>query len=82
MTHRTISVRGIFDQTGELVRILYKTKDGKTCFGDVEPSNDSSIDTFLMEIMPPEEKKEEVQKQALEMGQTLPQAGPINVPTN
>lgn len=56
MTSRTISVRAIFDESGELIRILYKNGGGKTYFMDCEPSNDASIDAFLMELMPPQEK--------------------------
>jgi hypothetical protein len=54
MTSRQISVRAIFDEGGELIRILYKNGGSKTYFMDCEPSNDASIDAFLMELMPPQ----------------------------
>ena len=57
MTSRTISVRGIFDESGELIRVLYKNGGGKTYFMDCEPSNDASIDAFLMELMPPQDSR-------------------------
>lgn len=57
MTTRTIQARGIFDASGELIRILYRNGGGKTYFMDVEPSKDTSIDAFLMELMPPAEER-------------------------
>ena len=57
MTSIYISVRGIFDEGGELIRVLYKNGGGKTYFMDCEPSNDASIDAFLMELMPPQTEK-------------------------
>jgi len=53
MTSRKITVRGIFDKSGELVRILYQNGGGKSYFMDCEPSKDASIDEFFMELMPP-----------------------------
>jgi hypothetical protein len=57
MTTRKITVRGIFDKSGELIRILHTNGGGKTYFMDVEPSKDASIDEFCMELMPPEPQK-------------------------
>ena len=53
MTSRRITVRGIFDDSGELIRFLYQNGGGKYCFMDCEPSKDASIDEFCMELMPP-----------------------------
>jgi hypothetical protein len=54
MTTRTVLVRGIFNSQGELIRILYRNGGGKYYFMDCEPSDDKSIDEFLLEICPPE----------------------------
>jgi hypothetical protein len=54
MTSRKITVRGIFNESGELVRFLYQNGGGKSYFMDCEPSKDASIDEFFMEMMPPQ----------------------------
>jgi hypothetical protein len=54
MTSHKITVRGIFNETGELVRILHQNGGGKSYFMDVEPSNDASIDDFFMDLVPPQ----------------------------
>jgi hypothetical protein len=56
MTSCKITVRGIFNDAGELVRFLYSNGGGKSYFMDCEPSKDSSIDEFFMEMMPPQDK--------------------------
>jgi len=53
MTSRKITVRGIFNEGGELIRFLYQNGGGKSHFMDCEPSKDASIDEFFMEMMPP-----------------------------
>lgn len=53
MTSRKITVRGIFNESGELVRFLYQNGGGKSYFMDCEPSKDASIDEFFMELIPP-----------------------------
>ena len=54
MTSRKITVRGIFNEAGELIRFLYQNGGGKSYFMDCEPSKDSSIDDFFMELCPTE----------------------------
>jgi hypothetical protein len=53
MTSHKLTVRGIFNEAGELVRILHQNGGGKSYFMDVEPSNDASIDDFFMDLVPP-----------------------------
>ena len=57
MTSRKLTVRGIFNDAGELIRILHQNGGGKSYFMDCEPSKDSSIDEFFMELMPPQTEK-------------------------
>jgi hypothetical protein len=56
MTSRKITIRGIFNADGDLVRFLFQNGGGKSYFMDCEPSKDSSIDEFFMEMMPPVDK--------------------------
>jgi hypothetical protein len=53
VTSRKITVRAIFNAAGEPIRFLYQNGGGKSYFMDCEPSKDSSIDEFFMELMPP-----------------------------
>jgi len=64
VTSRKITVRGIFDNSGELIRILHQNGGGKFYFMDVEPSKDASIDEFCMELMPPLQTEKPIEPQA------------------
>ena len=57
MTSRKITVRAIFNAAGEPIRFLYQNGGGKSYFMDCEPSKDTSIDEFFMELMPPQDNK-------------------------
>jgi hypothetical protein len=74
MTSRKITVRGIFNEAGELIRILHQNGGGKYYFMDVEPSKDGSIDEFFMEMMPPQQPIEKLDPDQLPPG-VIPEGG-------
>jgi hypothetical protein len=82
VTTRKITVRGIFDKSGDLIRILVQNGGGKTYFMDCEPSKDASIDEFLMELIPPQDAKP-ILSIAANQVQPIPPAQPgSQTPTN
>jgi hypothetical protein len=63
MTSRKITVRAIFGKDGLPTRFLFPI-DGKYVFMDSILSNDTSIDEFCMELMPPEAQKPKIETNA------------------